>query len=312
MQHQETNESTDSTNPESVEVEDQVFEEEQTPAPQQEKVSYEVVFFARYNSELYPRPSEKDIVSFFNEYGVVHHVRCPENNNFAFVFMTSLNTPEEHKRTRSTIYKIIQDMTPETKFRVTVASSNRPRYPQNQGNNNRFNGNQNDQYGNQQRRPFYKKQNYDNAPRQNYPRNNQSNNYNNQSDNYDNQSNNYDNQYSNGYVGHYNNDANNNGYRKQYNNNYAGNYNRGRNQGYDNPHNYSRSNQTAGQSRGSSERTFNQRQPRQNQSQNQRAPRFDQEQNYQMSTFNQPSQSYVSTQPRNSNKQQTKSKSATN
>jgi len=90
---------------------------------QKEKVNYEVVFFANYNTN--PRPSVEEITNFFNGYGVVHHVNCPEGRTCAFVFMSSLNTTAEHRRTRNTISQIIQDMTPENRFRITVASSNR-------------------------------------------------------------------------------------------------------------------------------------------------------------------------------------------
>lgn len=93
------------------------------PVMRKERPNYEVVFFARYNTNL--RPSVEEITKFFNNYGTVHHVNCPEGRNYAFVFMTSLNTNAEHRRTRSTISQIIQDMTPETRFHLTVASSNR-------------------------------------------------------------------------------------------------------------------------------------------------------------------------------------------
>ena len=88
-----------------------------------ERPDYEVVFFARYGSN--PRPPIEKITDFFNKYGVVHHVNCPEGRNYAFVFMSSLNTTAEHRRTRTTISQIIKDMTPETRFHLTVASSNR-------------------------------------------------------------------------------------------------------------------------------------------------------------------------------------------
>ena len=95
---------------------------------QREKVNYEVVFFARYHTSL--RPPAEDVTAYFNQYGTVHHVNCPKDSNYAFVFMSSLNTTAERRRTRTTISKIIQDMTPENKFHITVASSNRGAYDQ--------------------------------------------------------------------------------------------------------------------------------------------------------------------------------------
>ena len=88
--------------------------------------SYEVVFFTKYLSGK--RPSVDDITTFFTNYGSVHHVNCPENRNCAFVFMTSLNTNVEHRRTRTTISQIIHDMTPENKFYITVADGGSKRF----------------------------------------------------------------------------------------------------------------------------------------------------------------------------------------
>lgn len=90
---------------------------------EQDKSNYEVVFFARYNN--YPRPSVEEITKYFNKYGKVDHVNCPEGRNYAFVFISELSTPVEHRRTRTTISQIINDMTPENRFHITVASSNR-------------------------------------------------------------------------------------------------------------------------------------------------------------------------------------------
>ncbi|MEM0354029.1 MAG: hypothetical protein QXW79_00470 [Thermoplasmata archaeon] len=89
---------------------------------------YEVVFFVRYQTE---RPLAEDIVKYFSKYGEVHHIKCPEGRNYAFVFMTSLNTTAERRRTRTTISQIIEDMTPENRFYITVASL---RYPRMNGN----------------------------------------------------------------------------------------------------------------------------------------------------------------------------------
>uniref|UniRef100_A0A6C0LST9 RRM domain-containing protein n=1 Tax=viral metagenome TaxID=1070528 RepID=A0A6C0LST9_9ZZZZ len=103
----------------------------------QTQVNYEVVFFARYYDTKNLRPSKEDIESFFNKYGVVHHVNCPEGKNFAFIFMTSLNTEVIYRRTRTTISQIIHDMTDDNKFHLTVASSNRSKYNSHYATNNR-------------------------------------------------------------------------------------------------------------------------------------------------------------------------------
>ena len=95
--------------------------------------NYEVVFFARYNHN--PRPSSDEIIKIFSNYGIVDHVNCPEEKNYAFVFMKSLSTDAEYRRTRSTITQIIRDMTPETKFHITVANSYKGSSPF-RGNNN--------------------------------------------------------------------------------------------------------------------------------------------------------------------------------
>jgi hypothetical protein len=103
----------------------------------EERPHYSVVFFVRYGFNK--RPSVEDIIGFFNKYGTVHHVNSPQDRHFAFVFMDSLNTPVEHRKTRTTITNIINDMTPETRFHITVASSNR---------------NPRSQYGQNNRRPY--------------------------------------------------------------------------------------------------------------------------------------------------------------
>ena len=96
--------------------------------PPSDKSNFAVVFFARYY--LSTRPSNEEIVNFFNKYGVVHHINAPVSRNFAFIFMISLNTQVTQRRTRTTISQIIHDMTPENKFHITVASSNRNGYQQ--------------------------------------------------------------------------------------------------------------------------------------------------------------------------------------
>ena len=102
-----------------------------------DRARYEVVFFARYH--VNPRPTMEQITDFFSKYGDVDHVNCPHDKNFAFIFMSKLFTDMEYHRTRTTISNIIKDMTPETRFHIGVASSNRynknsqPRY------NNKYN-----------------------------------------------------------------------------------------------------------------------------------------------------------------------------
>ena len=118
------------------------------PNEQREKVNYEVVFFARYHSSQ--RPSSEDVTAYFNRYGTVHHVNCPQDSNYAFIFMSSLNTTAERRRTRATISQIINDMTPENKFHITVASSNRGAYSQNYNRPKQQNYNENRQYDNRQ------------------------------------------------------------------------------------------------------------------------------------------------------------------
>jgi len=93
-----------------------------------ERIKYEVVLYAAYNNESYPRPSEEDIEKFFNKYGKVDHIVCPEDKNCAFIFMESLNTDAEFKRTRTVINEIIKNMTTEENFYITVARSKRSNY----------------------------------------------------------------------------------------------------------------------------------------------------------------------------------------
>lgn len=94
------------------------------PTPnKKEHVNYEVVFFIRYHT--IGRPDAEQVSLYFSKYGQVHHVNCPQNKNYAFVFMLSLNTSSTHRRTRNTINQIVAEMTPENHFHITVASSNR-------------------------------------------------------------------------------------------------------------------------------------------------------------------------------------------
>ena len=116
-----------------------------SPVLSNTKVNYEVVFFVRYTNS--PRPSAEELTNLFNTYGRVHHVNSPEDKNFAFVFMTSLSTTLEHRRTRSTISQIIQDMPMDKKFYITVAGSNRGQ-PQQQTRVNQNTDNRNVRYNN--------------------------------------------------------------------------------------------------------------------------------------------------------------------
>jgi hypothetical protein len=137
--------------------------EQNLPVVQKEKVNYDVVFFVRYNYS--DRPSAEDITSLFNNYGVVHHVNCPEGRKYAFVFMSSLSTTAEHRRTRTTISQIIQDMDPQARFHITVASSNRgtqysgQRQQRYQGNNR--GGQRSGQYNRYSRQRVYAPRNPD-------------------------------------------------------------------------------------------------------------------------------------------------------
>lgn len=123
----ESNEKTQDTvyeDPENQDLSNTVTEnQDQTSVSQ--RPSYEVVFFVKYKNS--PRPSEEDICNYFNTYGSVHHVVCPTDRNFAFVFMTQLATDIEHRRTRTIISQIITEMDPNNRFHITVASSRRPR-----------------------------------------------------------------------------------------------------------------------------------------------------------------------------------------
>lgn len=119
----------------------------QDPAPSQTttpRINYEVVFFAKYFAS-FPRPSKEEMETFFNNYGVVHHINYPEGRNFAFIFMTSLNTTAEHRRTRTTISQIYNDMPSTARFHLTVASSNRGR---NDGRNDNRTDSRTDNYRN--------------------------------------------------------------------------------------------------------------------------------------------------------------------
>ena len=142
---------TDSNNVENEET--NVVENDNVENTTEKPSRYEVVFFARYHTN--PRPSSDDVTKYFSNYGTVDHVNCPEGRNYAFVFMASLNTTAEHRRTRSTISQIISDMTPENRFHITVASSNRvgysrqnnyPQHPSNYRQPRQYNNNYDQRY----------------------------------------------------------------------------------------------------------------------------------------------------------------------
>lgn len=115
----------------------------ETPIPTESKPKpvYEVVFFVRYPHGL--RPTADKIISTFSNYGTVDHIKDPENRDFVYVFMSSLSTTAEHRRTRTTISEIIKNMPTEkeNKFYITVASSNRNQKGSNNNNNNNTNRN---------------------------------------------------------------------------------------------------------------------------------------------------------------------------
>nr|WBF70658.1 hypothetical protein [Megavirus caiporensis] len=144
----------------------QVLQSSNTVSEQStEKPKYEVVFFARYNKGQ--RPSVDVITTHFSNYGVVHHVKCPDSRNCAFIFMTSLSTTAENRRTRTTIRQIIHDMTRENQFHISVADGRRPRVVIEQ-NNVKYNSsqprfqNKNPQYN------YYNPRSRNNPTRPNY------------------------------------------------------------------------------------------------------------------------------------------------
>ena len=142
---------------------------------------FAVVFYVNY---IVGRPLESAIVKYFNDYGEVSHVKCPENCEYAFVYMLSLKTDAPTKRTRTIIHNIKNDMKATNRFIINVANSkNRnnnydtyPRYNnmnrQNNYDNPRYN-NYNPRYNNMNRHNYnnqrYNNQRYDN-PRYNNQR----------------------------------------------------------------------------------------------------------------------------------------------
>lgn len=83
---------------------------------------FEVVFYVKFRNN---RPPEDEIIEYFNTYGVVDHINCPENSNNTFIFMKTLSTTATTKRTYHTIKRIIDEMDLHNRFYISVASSNR-------------------------------------------------------------------------------------------------------------------------------------------------------------------------------------------
>lgn len=115
--------------------------------------SYEVVFFSKYRYGR--RPSDHDVMTFFEKYGTVDHVESEEGKNFCLVFMSQLNTTLQHHRTRFTINQIIQDtdsLPDEDRPIVDVARRRKPRRNNNRyRNNNEEYRNNNEEYRNNQK-----------------------------------------------------------------------------------------------------------------------------------------------------------------
>lgn len=120
------------------------------------KQHFEVVFYTKFGLLNGPsRPTPEQLTDYFNRYGDVHHVKCPDDRQIAFIFMTSLNTNATQYRVRVTKEQIIKDMTPETKFYINVANSRKPqggftdRPPRSEHNNQPHNYHQQPRYNNQ-------------------------------------------------------------------------------------------------------------------------------------------------------------------
>lgn len=91
------------------------------------KNPYEVVFFAKYNNrDSKYIPSIETITDFFAKYGTIDHLDYNQEKHIAYIYMTRLSTTQTFLRTRSTLTQMIAEMTPATKFYVSVARANRP------------------------------------------------------------------------------------------------------------------------------------------------------------------------------------------
>lgn len=86
--------------------------------------NYKVVFYVRYYTQ---RPTEQVIADFFNNYGQVDHVTLPEDKNFGFVYMTSLNAQGsmQTQQVINAIIKEIRQMDPNDRFYIGVARRNK-------------------------------------------------------------------------------------------------------------------------------------------------------------------------------------------
>lgn len=184
----ETN--TDQINePETVEPEDQPTNPTNTESSNTEssntespKQHFEVVFYTKFGLLNGPsRPTPEQLTDYFNKYGEVHHVKCPDDRQIAFVFMTSLNTNATQYRVRVTKEQIIKDMTPETKFYINVANSRRPQQggftdtrqrsdsqPRNYHQQSRYNNQQQQYYRTDRPQQYHQPRQYHQEPHQYY------------------------------------------------------------------------------------------------------------------------------------------------
>lgn len=161
----------------------------QVSAPEQQgpkKNQYEVVFFARYNNrDSRYVPTVDDVKNFFSKFGTVDRVDYKNDKNIAYVYMTKLATTQTFLRTRSTITNMIAEMTPETKFYVSVARSSKSHRSNQSNQSNQLNqSNRSNRFGTSNtpnRFGRFRRNNYNydgvNSPRNNYhntfsPRNN--------------------------------------------------------------------------------------------------------------------------------------------
>ena len=110
--------------PVASEIETEVFQDAPSIIEEPRERKYELVLFAKYGfKDIQKRPSEEDIIAFFNNYGVVSHVSCPENKQFAIVYMTSIKTSAVHQKAFAVIGDIVNSMTEENKFHISIANA---------------------------------------------------------------------------------------------------------------------------------------------------------------------------------------------
>ena len=113
-----------------------------------EKKKFRIVFYVKYRTT---RPNIDVITNVFSNYGVVDHVKTPADQNYAFVFMENINSPDN--QIRSTIGSIIRDQSsldPSNRFYVNVAKSRHPTDNTNINPNNPIRNNFQRQYNNNQ------------------------------------------------------------------------------------------------------------------------------------------------------------------